>query len=58
VTAHAGRLPLWIGLLHPIACVLFTWSFLRSAFITTRDGGLSWRGTFYSIAELRRGTVR
>jgi glycosyltransferase involved in cell wall biosynthesis len=58
VMARAAFMPAWIGLLHPIACVLFAWSFLRSAIITTREGGVTWRGTHYSIEELRDGTVR
>lgn len=57
VVARASKMPRWIGLLHPVACVLFAWAFVRSAIMTTRDGGLSWRGNFYSISELRRGTV-
>lgn len=59
--AVAGRmsgLPVWTGLLHPIACILLLYSLVASAIDTTRRGGLSWRGTFYSIAELKRGTVR
>lgn len=58
VVARAGRAPLWIGLLHPLAAALFTWAFVRSAILTTRRGGVEWRGTFYSIEELRGGTVR
>ena len=27
---------------------------LRSMHITLRDGGVTWRGTFYPLAELRR----
>jgi cellulose synthase/poly-beta-1,6-N-acetylglucosamine synthase-like glycosyltransferase len=56
--ARRNGFPLWIGLLHPIACVLFAYAFLRSAVVTTARGGLSWRGTFYSIEELKKGTVR
>jgi cellulose synthase/poly-beta-1,6-N-acetylglucosamine synthase-like glycosyltransferase len=58
VVARAGRIPIWIGLLHPVACLLFTWAFLRSAFLTARLGGIWWRNTFYSIDDLRTGTVR
>jgi hypothetical protein len=26
---------------------------LRSMLVTVRDGGVTWRGTFYPLAELR-----
>jgi glycosyltransferase involved in cell wall biosynthesis len=54
----AGGLPRWTGLLHPVACLLYSWAIFRSGVVTTRRGGLSWRGTFYSIDELKRGSVR
>jgi glycosyltransferase involved in cell wall biosynthesis len=57
VVGRAGGAPFWIGLLHPVACALFSWAFIRSAVMTTRNGGLRWRGTFYSIEELKRGSV-
>ncbi|MEO5930409.1 MAG: glycosyltransferase family 2 protein [Candidatus Kapaibacterium sp.] len=56
--SRSGGFPWWAGILHPVACVLFIYAFARSAIVTSIRGGLSWRGTFYSIAELRRGTVR
>jgi len=58
LNGRANRFPIWIGLLHPVACALFIYAFVRSAVVTTARGGLVWRGTFYSIAELKRGTVR
>ncbi|HVK37572.1 MAG TPA: glycosyltransferase family 2 protein [Candidatus Kapabacteria bacterium] len=58
VVARAGRAPLWVGLLHPVACVMFAWAMLRSAVLTTKHGGVMWRGTLYSIEDLRRGSVR
>jgi hypothetical protein len=33
-------------------------SVLNSAVVTLRQGGIRWRGTFYSLDTLRRGTVR
>jgi cellulose synthase/poly-beta-1,6-N-acetylglucosamine synthase-like glycosyltransferase len=58
IAAHSNGLPLWIGLLHPIACILFVYAIVRSAAVTTMNGGLSWRGTFYSIEALKNGTVK
>ena len=39
----------------PLAAVIFTYMLARSTFITLKQGGILWRGTFYSLAELRRG---
>lgn len=33
-------------------------SVLNSAIVTLRQGGIRWRGTFYPLDNLRRGTVR
>lgn len=41
-------------LLHPVAAVLFAYAMLRSAAITALRGGVTWRDTFYPLAELRR----
>ncbi len=56
VSASAGASPLY-GLTHPIGALIFVWMLLRSAFLTLRNGGVTWRGTFYPLAELRRGLV-
>ena len=41
-------------LLFPVAAMIFLYSIIKSTFATLRDGGVTWRGTFYSLAELRR----
>jgi hypothetical protein len=38
----------------PLGAFLFIYMLLRSAFVTWRQGGITWRGTFYSLEELRR----
>jgi len=38
----------------PLGALLFTYMLLRSTFITLRQGGITWRGTFYSLDDLRR----
>jgi glycosyltransferase involved in cell wall biosynthesis len=38
---------------HPLACVLVIYTMLRSTFVTLWDGGVTWRGTKYSLDELR-----
>jgi glycosyltransferase involved in cell wall biosynthesis len=42
--------------LHPVMSVLFLYGFVRSAVEMTLRGGLAWRGTFYSLAELKAGS--
>ena len=42
----------------PIAIVLTTYAFLRSAWITVRQGGVRWRDTFYSLDELKKHRYR
>ncbi len=37
----------------PLAGALLTWSLLRSTWTTLQQGGVRWRGTFYSLRELR-----
>ncbi|HZZ38751.1 MAG TPA: glycosyltransferase family 2 protein [Acidobacteriaceae bacterium] len=38
----------------PVALALVLYAMLRSMFITLRTGGVTWRGTFYPLRELRR----
>ena len=38
----------------PLGALLFTYMLMRSTFITLRQGGIIWRGTFYALDELRR----
>ncbi|MFI5360750.1 MAG: glycosyltransferase [Elusimicrobiota bacterium] len=46
------------GLVHPLMALTFMGVILWSALSATRRGGISWRGTFYPLAELRAGCVR
>jgi hypothetical protein len=43
--------------LHPVGTTLFAYTMLRSMFLTLGRGGVTWRGTFYPLAELRKGMV-
>jgi Glycosyl transferase family 2 len=38
----------------PIAAIVFAYATLQSAFIALRDGAVTWRGTKYSLAELKK----
>lgn len=44
--------PAW-ALAAPIAAVLLIYSMLRSMAVTLHRGGITWRGTFYSLQALR-----
>jgi glycosyltransferase involved in cell wall biosynthesis len=45
------------GVTHPLGAVVFIYMVLRSMFITLRQGGIIWRGTFYPLEKLKRGIV-
>jgi glycosyltransferase involved in cell wall biosynthesis len=40
--------------LHPVGAVLFAFAMLRSMVLTLARGGVEWRGTFYSLRELKQ----
>jgi GT2 family glycosyltransferase len=44
----------WNALLAPFAGAIFVFTMLRSMLTTLRQGGVIWRGTFYSLAMLRK----
>ena len=41
----------------PITAVIFMYSIIRSTVLTTVRGGIVWRGTFYSLKDLKRNKV-
>ncbi len=45
------------GVTHPLGALLFFYMLLRSAVVTLWHGGVTWRGTFYPLDELKRGSV-
>jgi len=59
---HAGvaitlRVAPLYALTHPIGALILCYMLLRSTVVTLRHGGITWRGTFYSMEELKRGIV-
>jgi glycosyltransferase involved in cell wall biosynthesis len=56
-TDRVMRVSPFYALTHPLGALLFCWMLIRSTFVTLRDGGVTWRGTFYRLEELRRGVV-
>lgn len=57
VIAVGARVSPLYGLTHPLGSLVLIWTVLRSTVITLRNGGITWRGTFYPLRELRRGVV-
>jgi glycosyltransferase involved in cell wall biosynthesis len=49
-----SRISPWYALLFPAGAALFLYSVLRSAITILRAGGVTWRGTFYPLTELRK----
>jgi glycosyltransferase involved in cell wall biosynthesis len=45
------------ALTHPLGSVLFCYMIMRSVGVTLWKGGVTWRGTFYPLKELKRGVV-
>jgi glycosyltransferase involved in cell wall biosynthesis len=45
------------ALTHPIGAALFCYMIARSVTVTLWQGGVTWRGTFYPLKELKRGVV-
>jgi len=41
-------------LLHPIGTLFFSYAVVRSVVVTLARGGVVWRGTWYSLAELKK----
>jgi hypothetical protein len=50
-------IPPYYFLLHPVSTLLFVYTILLSTWLTLSTGGITWRGTFYSLEELKRGMV-
>jgi glycosyltransferase involved in cell wall biosynthesis len=53
---HSG-LSTWNALFFPLSALVFVFTLLRSMFTTLKQGGVRWRGTFYSLAELRKNAA-
>jgi cellulose synthase/poly-beta-1,6-N-acetylglucosamine synthase-like glycosyltransferase len=53
---HSG-LSTWNAVFFPFSALVFVFTVLRSMLITLKQGGVRWRGTFYSLAELRKNAA-
>ena len=48
---------LWSVALYPLATLLFVYVQWRAVFLTYARNGIRWRGTHYTLAELRANKV-
>jgi hypothetical protein len=55
--ARYSRVSPLFFLTYPLAATLGAYAAARSAFVAIRDGGVTWRGTKYSLSELRKGVA-
>ena len=53
-SSRHSRISPWYAILFPAGAALFLYSLLRSTILTLKHGGVTWRGTFYPLAELRK----
>ncbi|MBZ5530778.1 MAG: glycosyltransferase [Acidobacteriia bacterium] len=56
MTARVSRISPLIFITFPLGAALFLFAVLQSAFLALRAGGVTWRGTKYSLKELRKGS--
>jgi glycosyltransferase involved in cell wall biosynthesis len=56
LSARTSRISAWYSLTLPVAAAMVVYSMLRSMAVTIIRGGVSWRGTFYSLVDLRAHT--
>lgn len=57
ISLRSGAARFRYALLLPLGLLLFVYVLWRAALINLRDGGIRWRGTFYSLEELRANRV-
>lgn len=58
LSGQTSRISPWYAALFPVAAVLVVYSMLRSMLITVLRRGVTWRGTWYPLADLLDYTRR
>lgn len=56
-SARRHQTSAWYALGFPLAAALFAYIILRTTLLNLWQGGIRWRGTFYSLQELRKNRV-
>ena len=55
--AREAGAPLRGALLYPVVSLIFAWIVVRALTLNLWQGGITWRGTFYPLSELRKNRV-
>jgi glycosyltransferase involved in cell wall biosynthesis len=55
--SRKSDVPFYYFVLHPVSTILFLYTLLWSMILTLSQHGVVWRGTKYSLDELRKGMV-
>lgn len=55
--AREAGAPLRTALLYPAVFVILAWIVVRAMALNLWQGGITWRGTFYPLSELRKNRV-
>jgi glycosyltransferase involved in cell wall biosynthesis len=54
---RTSGLSTWNAVFFPLSALAFVFTLLRSMLTTLKQGGVRWRGTCYSLAELRKNAA-
>ncbi|WP_260739041.1 glycosyltransferase [Tunturiibacter lichenicola] len=54
LSSRQSRVSPIYAVLFPVSAALIAYSILRSTITTLKQGGVTWRGTFYPLADLRK----
>jgi glycosyltransferase involved in cell wall biosynthesis len=54
LSSRKSRVSPWYAVFFPLSATLIVYTIVRSMITTLRNGGVTWRGTFYPLSELRK----
>jgi glycosyltransferase involved in cell wall biosynthesis len=54
ISSRQSKVSPWYAVLFPISAILIVYSIVRSMMTTLKNGGVTWRGTFYPLSDLRK----
>ena len=54
LSSRQSKVSPWYAVLFPISATLIVYSIVRSMITTLKNGGVTWRGTFYPLSDLRK----